>query len=322
MAEREAVRELENWVNHQVLGQERLVRRLLVALLADGHLLVEGVPGLAKTRVIKVLAAGMEGEFHRIQFTPDLLPADLIGTEVFHPESGTFVFQKGPIFHNFVLADEINRAPAKVQSALLEAMAERQVTVGRTTWPLDELFLVMATQNPIEQEGTYPLPEAQRDRFLLHVRVDYPDVEHEQQILHLVREQMRAGIKEVRPDRFHLSRREILTARRQVLDLYTAPELERYLVELVAASRDPSSYDAELGQLIAYGASPRGSIALDLASRAHAWLAGRDHVSPEDLFAIVHDVLRHRILLSYDAEADGVSSDEVVDRLLALVPLP
>jgi len=322
MAEREAFRELEDWVNHQVLGQERLVRRLLVALLADGHLLVEGVPGLAKTRVIKVLAAGMEGEFHRIQFTPDLLPADLIGTEVFHPESGTFVFQKGPIFHNFVLADEINRAPAKVQSALLEAMAERQVTVGRTTWPLDELFLVMATQNPIEQEGTYPLPEAQRDRFLLHVRVDYPDVEHEQQILHLVREQMRAGIKEVRPDRFHLSRGEILAARRQVLDLYMAPELERYLVELVAASRDPSPYDAELGQLIAYGASPRGSIALDLASRAHAWLAGRDHVSPEDLFAVVHDALRHRILLSYDAEADGVGSDEVVDRMLALVPLP
>ncbi len=322
MAEREAFRELENWVNHQVLGQERLVRRLLVALLADGHLLVEGVPGLAKTRVIKVLAAGMEGEFHRIQFTPDLLPADLIGTEVFHPESGTFVFQKGPIFHNFVLADEINRAPAKVQSALLEAMAERQVTVGRTTWGLDELFLVMATQNPIEQEGTYPLPEAQRDRFLLHVRVDYPDVEHEQQILHLVREQMRAGLKEVRPDRFHLSREEILAARNQVLDLFMAPELERYLVELVAASRDPSPYDAELGQLIAYGASPRGSIALDLASRAHAWLAGRDHVSPEDLLAIVHDALRHRILLSYDAEADGVRSDEVVDRLLALVPLP
>jgi len=322
VAEREGFHKLEEWVNQQVLGQERLVRRLLVALLADGHLLVEGVPGLAKTRVIKVLAAGMEGEFHRIQFTPDLLPADLIGTEVFHPESGTFVFQKGPIFHNFVLADEINRAPAKVQSALLEAMAERQVTVGRTTWPLDDLFLVMATQNPIEQEGTYPLPEAQRDRFLLHVRVDYPDVDHELEVLRLVREQMRAGVKEVRPQRFHLSRGEILAARRQVLDLYMAPELERYLVELVAASRDPSPYDEELTRLIAYGASPRGSIALDLAGRAHAWLAGREHVSPEDLLAVVHDALRHRILVSYEAEADGVSSDEVVDRLLALVPLP
>ncbi len=322
MAEREQFRALEEWVNHQVLGQERLVRRLLVALLADGHLLVEGVPGLAKTRVVRVLAAGIEGEFQRIQFTPDLLPADLIGTEVFHPESGTFQFQKGPIFHNFVLADEINRAPAKVQSALLEAMAERQVTVGRHTWPLDELFLVMATQNPIEQEGTYPLPEAQRDRFLLHVRVDYPDLESEQRILQLVREQMRTGTREIRPERVHLSRQNVLAARREALDLYLAPELERFLVELVAASRDPSPYDAALAELIAYGASPRGSIALDLASRAHAWLAGREHVSPEDVLAIVHDALRHRILLSYDAEADGVTPDETIDRLLALVPLP
>ena len=322
MAEREQFAALEAWVNRHVLGQERLVRRLLVALLADGHLLVEGVPGLAKTRVIKVLAAGIEGEFHRIQFTPDLLPADLTGTEIYHPESGGFVFQEGPIFHNFVLADEINRAPAKVQSALLEAMAERQVTIGRTTYALDELFLVMATQNPIEQEGTYPLPEAQRDRFLLHVKVDYPDLDSEQRILHLVREQMRSATQEIRPAQVHLSRQNILAARRQALDLYMAEELERFLVVLVAASRDASAYDGALAELINFGASPRGSIALDLASRAHAWLAGREYVSPEDVLAVVHDALRHRILLSYDAEADGVTSDEVIDRLLEQVPLP
>ncbi len=321
-AEREAFHALEAWVNEQVLGQQRLVRRLLVALLADGHLLVEGVPGLAKTRAIKVLAAGMEGDFHRIQFTPDLLPADLTGTEVFHPESGTFVFQQGPIFHNFILADEINRAPAKVQSALLEAMAERQVTVGRTTYPLDELFLVMATQNPIEQEGTYPLPEAQRDRFLLHVRVDYPDAEAELRILHLVRKERRLGRTEAEPDRVHLSRRNILAARREILDLYMAPELERYLVALVAASRDPAPYDRELARLVAFGASPRGTIALDLAARAHAWLAGRDHVAPEDVLEIAPDALRHRILPSYDAEADGIDSDRIVQELLSVVPLP
>jgi MoxR-like ATPase len=280
------------------------------------------VPGLAKTRVIKVLAAGIEGAFHRIQFTPDLLPADLTGTEVFHPESGTFVFQRGPIFHNFVLADEINRAPAKVQSALLEAMAERQVTVGRTTYALDELFLVMATQNPIEQEGTYSLPEAQRDRFLLHVKVGYPDRDSEQQILHLVRDQMRSRSLEIRPGRIHLSRQNILAARRQALDLYMAEELERFLVALVAASRNPAPYDTALVELISFGASPRGTIALDLASRAHAWLAGRDYVSPEDILAVAYDALRHRILLSYDAEAEGVNSDEVIRRLLELVPLP
>ncbi len=322
MAERAQFERLEAWVNAQVLGQERLVRRLLVALLADGHLLVEGVPGLAKTRVIRVLAAGIEGTFQRIQFTPDLLPADITGTEVFQPEQGTFVFQKGPVFHNFILADEINRAPAKVQSALLEAMAERQVTVGGHTWPLDEPFLVMATQNPIEQEGTYPLPEAQRDRFLLHVRVDYPDPEHELEMLKLVRDQMRSGVRTIRPERIHLSRRNILAARKAVLDLHMAEALERYLVALVGASRDPTPYDPELARWIAFGASPRGSIALDLAARAHAWLAGRDHVSPEDVLEVVHDALRHRILPSYDAEAEGVDSDRIIDRLLAAVPLP
>ena len=320
MTEHEAFRALAAWVNRQVLGQEALVERLLVALLADGHLLVEGVPGLAKTRVVKVLAAGIEGEFQRIQFTPDLLPADLTGTEVFRPDEGRFVFQPGPLFHNLILADEINRAPAKVQSALLEAMGERQITSGRATYPLDPLFLVMATQNPIEQEGTYPLPEAQRDRFLLHVRMDYPDRASELAMLDLVRAELRHGRRALPEPPRRLEREIVMAARRQVLDLYLAPELARYLVELAAASRAPA--DPELAALIAYGASPRGTLALDLAARAHAWLEGRDYVSPQDIQAVVHDVLRHRLILSYQAEADGVGADELIDRLLDQVPLP
>jgi len=322
MSNAQAIKDLETYINRRILGQERLVTRLLVALLADGHLLVEGVPGLAKTSVVKVLAAGIEGDFHRIQFTPDLLPADLTGTEVFRPQDGGFAFHKGPLFHNFVLADEINRSPAKVQSALLEAMAERQITIGRTTYPLDDLFLVMATQNPIEQEGTYPLPEAQRDRFLLHVKVDYPTPEAEQQVLKLVREQRRHGGAMDEPGGEKVTRQTIMSARREVLDLHLAEELETYLVQLVYATRDPSRYDPELSDLIAYGASPRGTIALDLAARAHAWLAGRDYVSPRDVHEVAPDVLRHRLLLSYDAEADGVTSDQLIDRLLSLVPVP
>ncbi len=322
MPEQQAIKALEQRINQQILGQERLISRLLTALLADGHLLVEGVPGLAKTSVVKALAAGIEGDFHRIQFTPDLLPADLTGTEVFRPAEGSFSFQKGPVFHNFVLADEINRSPAKVQSALLEAMAERQVTIGRTTYPLDELFLVMATQNPIEQEGTYPLPEAQRDRFLLHVRVDYPDTGAEQRILRLVREQLRQGRDRRRTHDEKVSRQTILAARRAVLDLHLAEALERYIVQLVDATRHPEPHDPALTELIAYGASPRGSIALDLAARAHAWLAGRDYVSPADIHELAPDVLRHRILLSYEAEADGVGSDEIIRRLLERVPTP
>ena len=316
------IKALRDHVNRCILGQEGLVTRLLVALLADGHLLVEGVPGLAKTSAVKALAGGLEGDFHRIQFTPDLLPADLIGTEVFQPGQGTFRFQEGPLFHHFILADEINRSPAKVQSALLEAMAERQVTVGRTTYRLPKLYLVMATQNPIEQEGTYPLPEAQRDRFLLQARVDYPGIEDEKRILKLVRDHMKEGLTVADIKGPVVSQAAVFEARRRVLDLHMAPELEDYIVRLVAASRDPAAFDADLRHWILYGASPRATIALDLSSRAHAWLDGRDYVSPEDIRLMAADVLRHRILLTYEAEADGIGPDPVVDRLLATVAVP
>jgi len=316
------IKQLQHWVNRRILGQENLVERMLIALLADGHLLVEGVPGLAKTTAIKILASGIEGDFHRIQFTPDLLPADLTGTEVFRPQDGRFEFQRGPVFHNFILADEINRSPAKVQSALLEAMAERQVTVGRTTYPLEPLFLVMATQNPIEQEGTYPLPEAQRDRFLLHTRVGYPDTAAELKIVQLVRAQRRQGAMGATESAPVVSQAHIFQAREQILDLHLSDELERYLVELATATRDPEPFDREMSSWIAFGASPRGSIALDSASRAHAWLAGRDYVSPEDIRAVAHDALRHRIIVNYEAAAEGVTSDRVVSRLLETVAIP
>ncbi len=316
------IKQLQTQVTQCILGQETLVARLMIALLADGHLLVEGVPGLGKTSAVKTLAKGLEGDFHRIQFTPDLLPADLIGTEVFRPQEGLFRFQEGPLFHNFILADEINRAPAKVQSALLEAMAERQVTVGHTTYPMADMFLVMATQNPIEQEGTYPLPEAQRDRFLLHASVDYPDKGAEAEILRLVRNGRREGRAVSDRIASKVSAETVFAARREVLDLHLAPDLEQYLVQLVVATRDPAPFDPELADWIRYGASPRGTIALDLAARAHAWLEGRGYVSPDDIHAVAPDVLRHRILLSYEAEADGIAPDRVVERLLAAVAIP
>ncbi|MEA3277403.1 MAG: MoxR family ATPase [Pseudomonadota bacterium] len=318
----QAIKHLEDQVNQRILGQRRLVNRMLVALLADGHLLVEGVPGLAKTSAVRVMAAGIEGDFHRIQFTPDLLPADLTGTEVFQPQDGGFVFRRGPLFHNFLLADEINRAPAKVQSALLEAMAERQVTIGRHTYLLDELFMVMATQNPIEQEGTYPLPEAQRDRFLLQVRVDYPDTAAEQEIVRLVRGQRLANKTLDADTGPKIGRDTLLQARREVLELHLAPALENYLVRLVGATRQPAPFDREAAEWVAFGASPRASIALDLAARAHAWLAARDYVSPADIQALAPDVLRHRIILGYEAEADGVTTDQVIERLIARVAVP
>ncbi len=323
MSSLDEIRRLQSHVNQSILGQERLVERLIIALLADGHLLVEGVPGVGKTSAIKTLAGGLEGDFHRIQFTPDLLPADLIGTEVFKPQEGRFLFQHGPLFHNFLLADEINRAPAKVQSALLEAMAERQVTVGHTSYPMATPFLVMATQNPIEQEGTYPLPEAQRDRFLLYIRIGYPDKQAEREILRLVRGEMRERRRQLAPEmERRISKETLLDARRATLDLHLAPELEQYLVDLVTASRDPAPLDEELAGWIRLGASPRGTIALDLASRAHAWLAGRDYVSPADIHAVAPDVLCHRILPSYEAEADGIDSGRIVERLLHVVALP
>ncbi|WP_019529264.1 AAA family ATPase [Dasania marina] len=311
---------LQHWLESQIIGQESLVQRLLIALLADGHLLVEGAPGLAKTKAINNLSKGIEGDFHRVQFTPDLLPGDVTGTDIFRPEDGSFQFQQGPIFHNLVLADEINRAPAKVQSALLEAMAERQVSVGRNTYPLPELFLVMATQNPIEQEGTYPLPEAQLDRFLMHVKVDYPDVVAERKILQLVRDEANnsAAISE-RPAR--VSQAVIFAARQESINLHTAPAIEEYMVQLTMATRNPGNYSEQLASWIEFGASPRGTIALDRCARAHAWLSGRDFVSPDDVQAVAHDVFRHRLILSFEAEANGIKADQVIDELLNLVPI-
>ncbi len=319
----QAFARLRHDLGERVLGQPALVDRLLIALLADGHLLVEGAPGLAKTTAIKELAARIEADFHRLQFTPDLLPSDLTGTDIYRPQEGCFEFQPGPVFHNLLLADEINRAPAKVQSALLEAMGERQITVGRTTYPLPPLFLVMATQNPIEQEGTYALPEAQLDRFLMHVRIGYPQLDAERGILALARARAREeslGRATTVPAK--LPAAAIFEARRAILDLHLSNELERYIVEIVLASRDASGYDVALARRITYGASPRGTIALERCARAHAWLDGRDYVTPRDIHAVAPDVLRHRILLSFEAEADGVSSDDVVAALLERIPVP
>jgi MoxR-like ATPase len=317
MPQKEIIGALKDWLSQQIIGQEKLLDRLLIALLADGHLLVEGAPGLAKTKAIKNLSEAVEGDFHRIQFTPDLLPSDITGTEIYRPEDGSFTFQQGPIFHNLVLADEINRAPAKVQSALLEAMAEHQVSVGRETFHLPELFLVMATQNPIEQEGTYPLPEAQLDRFLMHVTVGYPDTEAERKILHLVRDE--AKHKNPTPPTV-VAQKDLFAARQEVLNLHMAEAVEEYILQLVMATRNPAPYSEELAKWIDYGASPRGTISLDICSRAHAWLKGKDFVSPEDVHEIFHEVLRHRVLISFEAEAAGIDADRVLDEVLTLVP--
>lgn len=310
---------LRDWLSGQIVGQPLLVERLLITLLGDGHLLVEGAPGLAKTKAIKTLSDGIEGSFQRIQFTPDLLPSDITGTEIYRPESGSFKFQAGPIFHNLVLADEINRAPAKVQSALLEAMAERQVTVGRETMNLPDLFLVMATQNPIEQEGTYPLPEAQLDRFLMHVKIGYPDVNAERKILALARGEALEGHSADTPQ--EISQETIIEARKQVLELHMSDAVEEYIVQLVLATRTPEKYNDTLAHWMEFGASPRATLAIDRCSRAHAWLNQRDYVSPDDVQAIAHDCLRHRLILSYEAEAEGITSDQVIDELLKLVPV-
>lgn len=309
---------LQSWLNDQIIGQEHLISRLLIALLADGHLLVEGAPGLAKTKAIKTLAQAIEGNFHRIQFTPDLLPSDVTGTDIYRPEHHQFEFQPGPIFHNLVLADEINRAPAKVQSSLLEAMAERQVSVGRNTYPLPTLFMVMATQNPIEQEGTYPLPEAQLDRFLLHVVVDYPSLSAERRILQLARNEAASVEASEAPA---ISQQTILQARQEILGIHMAAVVEEYIVHIINATRRPAQYSESIDGLIEYGASPRATIALDRCARAHAWLSGRDYVSPDDVQAVAHDVLRHRLIMSFDAEANGTSMDQVIDHLLQAVPV-
>ncbi|MCW8934721.1 MAG: MoxR family ATPase [Gammaproteobacteria bacterium] len=322
MPQHTAISQLKDYIGQQILGQSTLVDRLIIALLADGHLLVEGAPGLAKTRAIKVLSDGVEAEFHRVQFTPDLLPADLTGTEIYRPQDASFQFQKGPLFHNLILADEINRAPAKVQSALLEAMAERQITVGSVTYPLPDLFLVMATQNPLEQEGTYPLPEAQLDRFLMHVFVGYPSAETEREILHLTRGEARQGLSDPAKPAQTMSQSALFEARNEVLDIYMSDELENYLLQLVLATRDPGRYDEKLSAWLEYGASPRASMALDRCARAHAWLSGRDFVGPEDIQAVAHDVLRHRIILSFEAEAEGITKDQFIDELISLIAVP
>ena len=322
MSVAEQFQKLEAHASGLIIGQAHLINRMLIALLCDGHLLVEGAPGLAKTRAIKVLADSIEGDFHRLQFTPDLLPADLTGTDIYRPQEGTFEFRKGPLFHNLILADEINRAPAKVQSALLEAMEERQISVGDKSYPLESLFMVMATQNPIEQEGTYPLPEAQLDRFLLHVVVGYPSVADERRILVLNRNEA----KQARRDMFQppelLSMESIMQARQDILNLHLAPELEEYIVNVVVATRNPGAVDPALEGQVQYGASPRACMGIDRGARAHAWLAGRDFVGPEDIQAIAPDVLRHRLVLSFEAEADGVDADSVIRGVLDGVGVP
>ena len=311
--------ELQNYLNTQIIGQGELIQKLLLALLSDGHLLVEGLPGLAKTKAVKVLSGTLDSGFQRIQFTPDLLPSDVTGSDVYRPETGSFTFKKGPIFNNLILADEINRAPAKVQSALLEAMGERQVTVGNETYRLPDLFMVLATQNPIEQEGTYNLPEAQLDRFLMYVKVSYPDIDSERKILKLIQGEE----KKIAPPHFDkITQDQIFQARQEVLDIYMSPEMEEYLVQFIMATRHPEVYGEDVAKLLQYGVSPRGTIALDLIARASAWLGGRDFVIPRDIQGAIPDVLRHRIILSFEAKSARMTADDVLKKLLERVPLP
>ena len=310
------LKKLQHWLQGRIIGQEHLVDRLFIALLADGHLLVEGAPGLAKTKAIRELAGVIEGNFQRIQFTPDLLPTDITGTDIYRPQEHCFEFQPGPVFHNLILADEINRAPAKVQSALLEAMAERQVSVGNKTYSLPGLFLVMATQNPIEQEGTYPLPEAQLDRFLMQVNINYPEAATEAKILKLARrEAEQQDDKKIAP----ITQAELLNARKEVLKVHTAESLDEYMVQLTMASRHPEKIDDQLARWIDFGVSPRATIALDRCAKAHAFLKGQEFVTPDNVQAVIYDVFRHRLLLSFEAEAQGVSADQVIHYLLQKV---
>ncbi len=318
MSEYNTFSQLQSYLNQRVVGQESLIKKLLIGLLSEGHLLVEGAPGLAKTTAIKTLSECIECNYHRVQFTPDLLPSDLTGTEVYRPQDSCFHFEPGPLFHNLLLADEINRAPAKVQSALLEAMAEKQITIGKQTYPLPDLFMVMATQNPIEQEGTYSLPEAQLDRFLMYVTIDYPRQEVERKILQL----NRLGTSELSIDKPKVTQAQINAAREQVSHIHLSTELEEYLIQLVLATRQPEKYDADFSRWLRYGASPRGTISLDRCAKAHAWLSGHDYVSPNDIHAVIHDVLAHRILLSFEAEAEGVTTVMVIDKILGLVAIP
>jgi MoxR-like ATPase len=311
------LQDLVSEINKVMVGQEALVERVLIALLADGHILLEGVPGLAKTLLIKTVAEAIQADFARIQFTPDLLPADLIGTQIYNPRTSEFSVHQGPVFANLILADEINRAPAKVQSALLEAMQERQITIGDTTYQMDDLFLVLATQNPIEQEGTYPLPEAQVDRFMLKVKVDYPSRNEERLI---VDRMTGASLAPVRPV---ISPADILQARNMVQQIYVDDKIKEYVLDLVLATRQPGQNGlSDLNTLIGFGASPRASINLIIAARAHAFLKGRGFVTPEDIKQIAPDVLRHRIITTYEAEAENISSDHIVQRILDHTDVP
>jgi MoxR-like ATPase len=312
---------LSTTLKQVIIGQDILVERLLLALIADGHLLVEGAPGLAKTKSIKVLSEHIEGDFHRIQFTPDLLPADITGTEVYRQQEGTFSFQRGPIFHNLILADEINRAAAKVQSALLEAMGERQVSIGNKTYELPRLFLVMATQNPLEQEGTFALPEAQLDRFMMHVKIGYPDKESEKSILNLNRQEI-INSKQQKDRKILVNQADIFEARRAIYDIHMDPRVEEYLLQLVMATRYPKKYNDKLASFIDYGASPRATIYLDRCARALAWLNNKDYVAPSNIQAVAPDVLRHRVGLSFEAESLGLSGDDIINDILDAVALP
>ncbi|MEP2706391.1 MAG: MoxR family ATPase [Roseibium sp.] len=328
------IQALKQRMQKSIIGQETVIDRLIIGLLANGNLLVEGLPGLAKTRAIKAMAKNLEADFSRIQFTPDLLPSDVTGTEVYHQSggTGTFRFEQGPIFANIVLADEINRAPAKVQAALLEAMEERQVTVSGTTHKMDPLFMVMATQNPVEQEGTYPLPEAQMDRFLMHILITYPPVEDEVKVIQLVRGEETAALQKLdsvngkqsstpKDSEAPIAQEAVFAAREKIARIHVSDAIERYMADLVYATRTPGVYSEDLGRWIEVGASPRASIALDKCGRTHAWLAGRDYVDPMDVQAIVHDVFRHRLTLSFEAEGDGLSPDMVIDEIVKNVAL-
>lgn len=316
---REKIIALKNYLETKIIGQEDLVKKLLITLLADGHALVEGAPGLAKTKAIKTLSQCVEAKYNRIQFTPDLLPSDITGSEIYVAQKGEFAFRQGPIFANLVLADEINRAPAKVQSALLEAMAERQVSVGGKRYALPELFMVMATQNPIEHEGTYNLPEAQLDRFLMYIKINQPNAAVEHKILKLVRgEDLKTAETPFEP----LKIADVLAARQEVLSVHLSEAVEEYLVQLIIATRQPEKYAVDLAGQVLFGASPRATIALDKCAKINAWLAGRDFVTPEDIHAVVYDVLRHRIILSFEAQAENLTTDEVIAEILRTVPLP
>ena len=325
---RDKITNLKQFMESRILGQEELVRKLIITMLADGHALVEGAPGLAKTKAIKTLSECVEAVYRRIQFTPDLLPSDITGSDIYVASTGQFEFRKGPIFANLILADEINRAPAKVQSALLEAMAERQVSVGGKQYRLPQLFMVMATQNPIEHEGTYNLPEAQLDRFLMYIKINQPEAATERKILQLVRNEENDtqtsadSVAQFKSKFGTIQAEDIFAARQEAYKVHCSDAVEEYLIQLIMATRHPEKYDESLKNTIAFGASPRATIALDKCAKINAWLSGRDFVTPEDIHAVVYDVLRHRIILSFEAQAGGLSSDDIITRLLKIVPLP